>query len=143
MSDSFYCNLIRQFDRMPQDAGNYSPLALAYIGDAVYSLIIRSVVMADGNASVDKLHKETSRLVCAGAQAKLYEVLPPRLTEKEMDIMRRGRNAKSATMAKNATAGEYRKATGVEALAGYLYLTGEMQRLYELIRTGLEEAGLL
>lgn len=126
-----------QFQLEPVDIRTYSPLTLAYIGDGIYDLVIRSIIVGKGNTKVANLHRETSRLVKAQAQAEMMEVLQPHLTEEEADIYRRGRNAKSPTMAKNATMSDYRKATGFEALMGYLYLQDEFERLVELVKIGL------
>jgi len=117
----------------------YSPLTFAYIGDGVFDLIIRSVVVARGNTKVNKLHHRTSSVVMAHTQAEMADKLLPYLTEEEQDIYRRGRNAKSFTMAKNATMTDYRKATGLEALIGYLYLKDEFGRIVELVKSGLDE----
>lgn len=124
-----------------REPGEYSPLALAYIGDAVYDLVIRSLVMNRGNMQVNKMHKKTASLVKAEAQAKMYLLLEPELTEEEKSVYRRGRNAKSGTMAKNATMKDYRMATGFEALMGYLYLTEQLERMAELVGSGLEKLG--
>ena len=126
-----------QFQLEPVDIRTYSPLTLAYIGDGIYDLVVRSIIVGKGNTKASNLHRETSRLVKAQAQAEMMEVLQPHLTEKEADIYRRGRNAKSPTMAKNATMSDYRKATGFEALMGYLYLQDEFERLVELVKIGL------
>lgn len=126
-----------QFQLEPVDIRTYSPLTLAYIGDGIYDLVIRSIIVGKGNTKASNLHRETSRLVKAQAQAEMMEVLQPHLTEEEADIYRRGRNAKSPTMAKNATMSDYRKATGFEALMGYLYLQDEFERLVELVKIGL------
>ena len=104
------------------DLRTYSPLTLAYIGDAIYDLIIRTLIVKQGNSRPEKMHKRASALVKASAQAEMIERLLPMLTEEEHAIYKRGRNAKSYTMAKNATMLDYRKATGFEALMGYLYL---------------------
>lgn len=124
-----------------RDAGEYSPLALAYIGDAVYELAIRTLVMNRGNTQVNKMHKRTAGLVKAGAQAGFYKILEEILTEEERAVYRRGRNAKSATMAKNATMKDYRMATGFEALMGYLYLTEQFERMAALLGYGLSRLG--
>lgn len=116
------------------DIKSYSGLALAYIGDAIYDLIIRTYVIEHGNAPVNKLHKQVVTLVKASAQAKLYHTIQDMLTEEEEAIYKRGRNAKSFSSAKNADLIDYRTATGLEALFGYLYLTGQTDRLLELIR---------
>lgn len=128
-----------QFGLKPIDIRTYSPLTLAYIGDGIYDLVIRSIVVGKGNTKVANLHRETSRMVKAQAQAEMIEILLPHLTQEEADVYRRGRNAKSPTMAKNATMSDYRKATGFEALMGYLYLQDEFERLIELVKIALGE----
>ena len=125
------------------EAREYSPLALAYLGDAVYELAIRTFVMNHGNTQVNKMHKKTAGLVKAEAQANFYKGLEEELTEEEKAVYRRGRNAKSVTMAKHATMKDYRMATGFEALMGYLYLTEQMERMAELLGHGLKKLGEL
>lgn len=125
-----------------QDVRTYSPLTLAYIGDAVYDLVIRSVVVERGNRAANDLHKRTTRYVKAEAQAKMIVALQEELTDEEEAVYKRGRNAKSYTSAKNATIGDYRKATGFEALIGFLYLTGQTDRLLHLVKRGIELAGM-
>lgn len=121
------------------DIKTYSPLVLAYIGDGIYDMIIRTIVVAHGNSQPNKLHKRTSRFVKASAQSAMIEAIKEDLTEEELKVYKRGRNAKSATVAKNATMVDYRRATGFEALMGYLYLQGKLTRLIELIKSGLEK----
>ena len=121
------------------DLRTYSPLTLAYIGDAIYDLIIRTLIVKPGNSRPEKMHKRASALVKASAQAEMIERLLPMLTEEEHAIYKRGRNAKSYTMAKNATMLDYRKATGFEALMGYLYLKEDMSRLIDLVKAGLDK----
>ena len=125
-----------------QDIRTYSPLTLAYIGDAIYDLVIRTVVVERANRPNGDLHHITVKYVNAGAQAKMIEALQDKLTEEEQTVYRRGKNSKPHTMAKNATPADYRKATGFEAVMGYLYLKGETERMLELIRTGIEAAGM-
>lgn len=129
--------ILKQFKTTPQDLRSYSPLALAYIGDGIYDLVIRSLVVGKGNASANRLHRQTSRLVKAETQAEMIELLLPDLSEEEAAVYRRGRNAKSPTMAKHATMSEYRRATGFEALMGYLYLKDDFSRILELVKLGL------
>ena len=128
-----------QFDIHSVDVKTYSPLTLAYMGDGVFDLIIRSVVVGKGNTKASQLHQRTSQIVKAHSQSVLIETLVPYLTEEEMDVYRRGRNAKSPTMAKNASMSDYRKATGLEALMGYLYVTDQFERAVELVRLGLSK----
>ena len=131
-----------QFAIPDVDIRTYSPLALAYIGDGVYDLIIRSLVVAKGNTRAGELRRRTSQIVKAHTQAEMIEYLLPQLDAEETDVSRRGRNAKSPTMAKNATMADYRKATGFEALMGWLYLHDELPRIVELVRIGVDGLGL-
>lgn len=121
------------------DIKTYSPLTLAYIGDAIFDLIIRTIVVENGNAPVNKLHNRVSKLVQASAQAELYFLIQDQLTQEEITIYKRGRNAKSFTSAKNAGIVEYRTATGLEALVGYLYLIDSTDRIIQLIKPQLEK----
>lgn len=127
------------FELENTDIRTYSPLTLAYIGDGIYELIIRTILVEKGNTQVNKLHQRASRLVKASAQSEMVESLKQYLTEEEMAVFKRGRNAKSFTTAKNATISDYRRATGFEALMGYLYLTEQWERMLELIRIGIEK----
>lgn len=122
-----------------RDIRTYSPLTLAYIGDAVYELVIRTILVKKGNCPVNRLHKQASSLVKASAQSQAMEVIEPCLTEEERKVYKRGRNAHSPTMAKNATMSDYRRATGFEALMGFLYLKQEYGRMLTLIRMGIGE----
>lgn len=120
------------------DPATYSPLALAYIGDSVFDIMIRTMEVSQVNKQVNKYHKDVSKIVCAPAQAKMIMVIKEHLTEEERDIYKRGRNANSYTKAKNATRTEYRKATGFEALLGYLYLKEDFERLVDVVKMGLD-----
>lgn len=120
------------------DIRTYSPLALAYIGDCVFDMLIRTIIVSQGNMAVQKYHKKVSTLVNAHAQAEMITGLEPELTEEEQNIYKRGRNSKPATMAKNASAKEYKTATGMEALLGYLYLTNQYTRLIDLVKRSIE-----
>ena len=122
-----------------QDLRSYSPLTLAYIGDGVYELIIRTILVKKGNCPVNRLHKKESSLVKAGAQSAIMEVIEEELTPEELSVYRRGRNAHSPTMAKHATMADYRRATGFEALMGYLYLKEDYTRMLTLVRMGIGE----
>ncbi len=128
----------RTFDLPEQDIRSYSPLTLAYIGDAIYDLIIRTMLVERGNSQVNKLHQRASAMVKAVAQKEIMLVIEPLLTEEERGYYKRGRNAKSYTTAKNASVGEYRVATGFESLMGFLYLTDQQERLMELVKIGVE-----
>lgn len=131
-----------QFNIKKQDIRTYSPLTLAYIGDGVFDLIIRTVVVDKGNTSPNELHRHTSSIVKAHTQALMAEALMEELTEEEHDVYRRGRNAKSFTTAKNATVADYRKATGFETLMGYLYLEDRFDRAVYLSRRALDLLGI-
>ena len=121
------------------DIKTKNTLTLAYIGDAVYEIVIRTILVEKGNAQVNKLHQRASKLVKASAQSEIIEKLKEDLTEEELVVYKRGRNAKSYTKAKNASTIDYRRATGFEAVMGYLYLKGDYKRMIDLIRAGLGE----
>ena len=131
-----------KFDITSKDIRTYSPLTLAYIGDAVYDLVIRSVLVNRGNTAVNNLHKKASAIVKAPAQAAVAAAIMEEFTEEEKDIYRRGRNSKPHTKAKNASTMEYLEATGLEAVIGFLYLKGDTDRALDLVKLGLERAGL-
>jgi Uncharacterized protein conserved in bacteria len=134
--------LKKEFACKEVDIREYSPLTLAYIGDSVYDVIIRTVVVERGNRATNELHKIASQYVRAGTQAAMADILQEKLTGEEEAVYKRGRNAKSYTTAKNASVLEYRKATGLEALVGYLYLKDEMDRAIGLVKLGFEKLGL-
>ena len=118
----------------------HSSLKLAFLGDAVYELVIRKQAVDAVSGHVDKLNRFTKQYSMAVTQAKIADHLVSSgvLTEEELAVFKRGRNAKSASLPKSCTPAEYRKATGLEALMGFLYLEGRMDRVEELIRTGAE-----
>lgn len=130
--------LKEQLNLPEADIRTFSPLTLAYIGDCIYELVIRTMLIEAGNAPVNKLHKRASNLVKASAQKDLFRSMEDSLSEEERAVFKRGRNAKSFTSAKNASISEYRIATGFEALMGYLYLNNQLDRLVELIKLGLD-----
>lgn len=119
----------------------YSPLTLAYMGDCAYEIVIRTLLVHKGNTHVDRLNKRASNLAKAATQSQIIGVIQESLTEEEVTIYKRGRNAKSYTSAKNASINDYRRATGFEALIGWLYLKGDFERMTELIRLGFEGIG--
>ncbi len=131
-----YMNQIPGMGRV--DPRTSSPLVLAYIGDCVFDLIIKLMVTGRGNRQVHKLHEETSRYVQASAQSFMMRAMQENLTAEEHAVYRRGRNARSVSPAKNQSITDYRRATGFEALIGYLYLSGEYERLTELVTIGLK-----
>lgn len=132
-------NLKELFHLEDRDLRTYSPLTLAYIGDGVYELVIRTILVKHGNCPVNQLHKRASSLVKAGSQSAMMEILEPMLTSEELAVYKRGRNAHSPTMAKHATMADYRRATGFEALMGYLYLKEDFERIFQLVRAGIPE----
>ncbi len=131
-----------EFELQGRDINTYPPLTLAYLGDAVYEIIIRTLTVEEKEGSVNTLHRRSSKLVNAGAQATLLAAIEEELNEEEASIYRRGRNAKSHSVAKNATIHDYRTATGFEALMGYLYLTNNMNRAITLVKSGLTKSEL-
>lgn len=126
------------FKMQEADAKEYSPLALAYIGDSIYDLIIKTLVLNEGNRQVQKLHARTSSYVQAKTQSRMMRAMQEHLTEEEHGIYKRGRNAKNVTPAKNQSVTDYRRATGFEALLGHLYLKKDWKRLLELVKIGLD-----
>lgn len=110
----------------------YSPQALAFLGDAVYEILVRERIVHRANMPVNKLHLQAVEQVRASYQSKAYAVVEPVLTEEELAALKRGRNISSIKPPKNGTMQDYRRATGLECLFGYLYLKGEIQRINEL-----------
>ncbi len=132
----------KEFQCKEVDVRAYSPLTLAYIGDAVYEMVIRTVIVERANKAANELHKKTVKYVQAGTQAAMIMALQDILTEDELAVFKRGRNAKSNTSAKNASITDYRKATGFEALIGFLYLMDDMDRVLFLVKEGIERVGM-
>ena len=130
MNDGLLERLISQQTKKPEE---YSPLLLAYIGDAVYEVFVRTHLIKKGNLPVNELHRLSKRYVSAAAQSEIIDRLEDRLFEEELRIFKRGRNAKPGSVPKNANVGDYHKATGFEALVGYLYLKGEFDRLFAIL----------
>ena len=124
-----YKSILDQFQIKKQNVCTYSPLTLAYIGDAIYEIIIRTIVVGEGNRQVNQLHKKSSNLAKAATQAEMVLKLQPFLEEEEEQIYKRGRNADII---------DYRNATGFEALMGYLYMQGKTKRMFELVKKGME-----
>ena len=115
-----------------REAYSYSPLTLAFLGDSVYDTMIREYLLLQANMPVAKLHSAKIKLVCAEFQSKAYDIICEKLSERELTVLKRGRNATGNTVPKHADAAEYRRATSLECLFGYLYITGENDRLSEL-----------
>ena len=123
------------FDFTPDmSVSQFSSLQLAYIGDAVYELYIRTMISKDKNIPVNKLHREATTYVKAKAQSDIIRKIEPYLTEQELSVYKRCRNAKANTAAKNADIVDYRHATGFEALIGYIYLKKDFERLDEILK---------
>ena len=122
------------------DPGQYSPLSLAFIGDSIYGAVAKTVVVLRGNCPANTLDHKAVKYIKAVSQAKVADHLIENglLSDEETAVYKRGRNAKSPTTAKNAPVGDYRKATGLEALIGYLYLKGNMDRVLELMKTAVD-----
>ena len=116
-----------------RDAAQMAPLSLAYVGDTVYDLYVRTLLLGRSDATVHNLHLMATRLVRASAQARASERLLPLLTEQEASVFRRGRNAHIGTVPRSASIADYRAATGLEAVLGYLFLQGEDARIRELM----------
>jgi ribonuclease-3 family protein len=130
----FIENILKDNNVSHKDVNQYSPLVLAYIGDSVYEVFIRTLLVSKGNAPVYKLHKQSVAFVKAKAQSDIIHNIMDNLTEDEQEIVRRGRNAKSGTIPKNADVTEYKYATGFETLLGYLYLRKDFERLTEVLK---------
>ncbi len=122
-----------------QDANKISMLGLAHIGDGVYELLVRTMLCTQGHAAVGELHRLTVSYVKAPAQAKAMEKLLPRLSEEELALYKRGRNAHVHGVPQGASVGEYHAATGLEALFGWLYLQGRRERIEELFTAAMED----
>ncbi len=137
-----YRKLLQELHQLMIDSGKLSisdvqmlnPLVLAYVGDSVYDTFVRTLLVSGGYGHVSKLHKMSIEFVKAKAQANILGKINELLTPDEQDVVRRGRNTKSGTIPKNADISDYRYATGFEALIGYLYLTGQIDRLMQIIR---------
>lgn len=120
-----------------KDISLLSPLVLAYIGDAVYELVIRTKSVSFGNRSVNILHRDSTKFVKASTQAILGKLIKDELNDEELAVYKRGRNAKSHSMAKNASMSDYRYATAFEALLGYIYLNKDIERLMYLVEKAI------
>lgn len=130
--------LLKPFNIERKEATEFSPLVLAYIGDAVYELIVRSILVSMGNRPVNKLNKDATSLVKAGAQSEIIKLISDKLSEEEYTVFKRGRNSSPHTMAKNASMTDYKYATGFEALIGFLYLDNRCDRVLELVKLGID-----
>ena len=142
ISSDLLCKLKQQFNLEDVDLRTYNSLTLAFIGDSVYEILVRSIVVCKGNKSVNALAKDKNALVNAKAQSQIAEFLKDYYTEEEAEVYRRGKNAKTANHSKSAAYSEYHRATGLEAVFGYLYLSGNMDRCIELLKIALENNAL-
>lgn len=138
-TDTLLSQILASFSLKEKEVNQYSPLTLAYLGDVVYEIIIRTIVVESKPGNVNSLHKRTSSLVNAKAQADIIANIESILTEEEFTIYKRGRNSKPHSIAKNAALHDYKSATGFEALMGYLFLDGRMNRCLELVKLGLPD----
>ncbi len=136
--DNIFEYLEEKFQLSQIKLNQYSPLVLAYIGDAVYEMIIRTMVVYEGNTQVNRMHKKSKDFVKASAQANIYYSIEELLTEQEIEVFKRGRNAKTSTKAKNASLNDYKAATGFETLIGYLYLNKEHKRIIDIVAEGVK-----
>ncbi len=139
MLNEFIESVLKDIDLNQNDINQYSPLVLAYLGDSVYEVYIRTLLVCEGNAPVNKLHKRSITYVKAKAQSDIIHGIMEYLTPDEQDIVRRGRNAKSGTIPKNADVTEYKYATGFETLLGYLFLRKDNERLKEVLKMSVSQ----
>ncbi|MBQ9956277.1 MAG: ribonuclease III [Ruminococcus sp.] len=123
-----------------REANSYSPLTLAFLGDSVYDTLVREHLLYKANMPVSKLHSMKVKLVCAEFQSQAFDTLAEKLTERELSVLKRGRNATGNTVPKHADTVQYRRATAIEALFGYLKLTGKNERIEELFELIIETA---
>ncbi len=121
-----------------RDVNMYSPLTLAFLGDSVYDTLVREKLLRSANMPASKLHSAKIKLVCAEFQSTVFDKISEVLTEKETAVLKRGRNATGNNIPKHAEAAEYRRATAVECLLGYLYLLGDTARINELFDVAMQ-----
>ncbi len=139
MLNEFIESILKDVDLNQNNINQYSPLVLAYLGDSVYEVYIRTLLVCEGNAPVNKLHKRSISYVKAKAQSDIIHGIMEYLLPDEQDIVRRGRNAKSGTIPKNADVTEYKYATGFETLLGYLYLRKDYDRLKDILKLSVSQ----
>ncbi len=120
------------------ERGQYSPLVLAYLGDSYFETIARSYLVGDGNCKTAALNEASRQFVTAASQSRMIERILPVLTDEELAIYKSGRNAKSAHRSRSATAAEYHRATGLECLYGYFWISKQYSRAQELFLLGVE-----
>ena len=139
MTGEFFEALLDEIDINQEDIDLLSPLVLAYVGDSVYEVFVRTFLVSQGNAPVHKLHVRSTDYVKAKAQSDIIHRIMEFLTPDELDVVRRGRNAKSGTIPKNADLAEYKYATGFESLIGSLFLKRQFHRLLEILKLAVNE----
>lgn len=136
--DNIIFNSISEAMKPSEVSSRYSPLALAYIGDSVYDLLVKRYFVMKSNMQTEKYHKKVSSIVSANSQAEFIDEYIESLKEDELAVFKRARNSSPHTKAKNASLQNYLKATGFEAILGYLYLSGQNERLYEIVDKSVE-----
>lgn len=139
MERTYFDHVLGEFNISEAAILELSPLVLAYIGDTVYEVFIRTMLVSEGNAPVHKLHKRSVGFVKAKAQSDIIHRIMEELSSDEQDVVRRGRNAKSGTIPKNADVTDYKYATGFESLIGYLYLTRNHERLMKILKLAISD----
>ncbi len=132
-----FADFLGQLKILPKDIKTYSPLSFAYLGDNIYDLFVRYMVVAEGNTQSSQYHERVTSFVRAGGQTEFFEKIKDELTAEEAAVFKRGRNAKTTHVPKHSSREEYAIATGVETLIGYLFLKGEMERLVALMVKGV------
>jgi len=135
-------NLLTTENNEPLNLREYSPIVLAYIGDAVFELLVRTSMVIGGKRKIKDIHLDTVQIVNAESQAKVIREVFEDLSDEEKDIVRRGRNAKS-TPPRHADNGDYKMSTGFEALLGYLYLKGDLKRIDQLVQAALHNEAVI
>ncbi|MDQ2086434.1 ribonuclease III domain-containing protein [Herbivorax sp. ANBcel31] len=139
MIEKKYNGFLDKFEFKESAINSLSPLALAYIGDSVYEVFVRTFLVSKGNVPVHLLHKKSINYVKAKAQSDILHRIKESLNDEELNIVRRGRNSKSGTIPKNANVTDYKYATGFEALIGYLYLKKNYNRLMHILEIAVLE----
>ncbi len=134
MLNNFFEGMLNEINLSEMEIRQLSPLVLAYMGDAVYEVYIRTLLVTGVHEPVHKLHKKSTEYVKAKAQSDIIHRIMDSLTPEEQDVVRRGRNAKSGTIPKNADVTDYKYATGYESLIGFLYLSGSYDRMEEILK---------
>ena len=125
-------NIFKLNNLSEQEARKTNSQKLAFIGDAVYSLYVRNKIVLNNNCKTNELHRLTSEIVKAGGQSEFVDNILNKLSEQEMEVYKRARNYKTSNIAKNAKVTDYKRATGLEALIGYLYLYGNLERINQI-----------